>query len=491
MSKRPEDRPNSSAGDMFEASPMQVEEPRRAASLTLRSDEVRQQRAASMEAANRSLADALRITYRLIQAVMVVMVILFAGSGYQQVYESERGIKVQLGRIVNADLAPGPQFSLPYPLGQIIKVPTGQMTVQIDDSFWPKLMESEKNKPLDQLESLNPLRPGVDGSLVTGDANLAHAQWTVVYGRARPADYMQNVWTDDEVRLVQAVVERAAVQVVAETPIDDLLKRGAARAGDGTEAATTGARENDLEARVRISAQKALNDLHAGIDITGVSLRSFSPPRGVTGAFTQVQQSRAAADKQREEALQQGSQILNAVAGSAHRPLLDLIDSYGKLLDQKKTAEADAVLNLIFEVLEGKHDGQDITLNGVTYADVRLSGEVSTIINSAKQYESMVVESAKQTKATFEAKLAQYRSNPRVFVVREWTEAMAGLMGTGLVEAFLLPDGTKEFDLMINSDPQIKKELVREIQRREVAEGQRLRNALNSGLVHPQVGDNK
>ena len=42
---------------------MPVEAPRRAASLTLREDDARTDRAVSMEAANKSLADALRIEY--------------------------------------------------------------------------------------------------------------------------------------------------------------------------------------------------------------------------------------------------------------------------------------------------------------------------------------------------------------------------------------------------------------------------------------------
>jgi len=67
-------------------------ESRRSASLVLREDNVREQRAVSMEAANQSLADALRFTYRILQVLMVLLAGLFVFSGFQQVRSEERRV---------------------------------------------------------------------------------------------------------------------------------------------------------------------------------------------------------------------------------------------------------------------------------------------------------------------------------------------------------------------------------------------------------------
>ncbi|PKL33780.1 MAG: hypothetical protein CVV40_00390, partial [Planctomycetes bacterium HGW-Planctomycetes-2] len=200
---------------------MPVEEPRRAASLTLRSDDPRDSRAVSMEAANKSLADALAIIYRLLQAVMLALVLLFFFSGFQQVNQAETGIRVDLGRIKAADLEPGFQFSLPYPLGEILKVERGVRTLRLDESFWPKVPESMRGRSIDQLSiSAGNLKPGEDGSLLTADANIAHAQWTVIYSVSRARSFLQNFFQDPERRqernLVRAAVERAAVRVVGQ-----------------------------------------------------------------------------------------------------------------------------------------------------------------------------------------------------------------------------------------------------------------------------------
>ncbi len=516
----PED-PRAGAG-ASEAMP--IEEPRRAASLTLRSDDLRAARAASMDAANKSLAEALRITYALILGVMIVMVIIFAFSGFQFVDESERGIKVRLGRIVNSDLQPGFQLSLPYPLGEILKIPTGQVAVQIDDSFWPRVRPGDQSRPLIEVATMGPLRPGTDGSLLTGDSNLAHAQWTVVYSRYQPATYMTNVYTPSETAMVRAMVERAAVRVVGETPIDDLLKRGASRVAaaisptpappsaptpaqpdaDGEApadedpptppaetptqpAAPAGPvgseRENDIEARVRRYAQEGLDSIDSGIRIDAVSLRSLSPPRSVIEAFQEVQNAESAAQRKRDEALQERSRILNAIAGSAHTALLDLIDEYRRQLDLGHEDEAEATLGEIFAVLQGERDGRNIEIGGRTYAESRISGDVSRAIAQASTYRIAVVERARQQGQSFAAKLDQYRSNPRVFLAREWTEAMSALMSSGNVQAFMMPKDMEHFELLVNSDPEVLRELRREIQRREVEESLELRRALEAGKL--------
>src|SRR5690606_10415812 len=115
---------------------MPVEQSRRA-SLVLRAEDVREARAASMAAANKALTDALRITYVLLLVVMGAIGVMFLLSGYRQVNQAERGLKVSFGRIVNRDLEPGPHLALPEPIGEIISVPTSQRTVVFDKQFLP------------------------------------------------------------------------------------------------------------------------------------------------------------------------------------------------------------------------------------------------------------------------------------------------------------------------------------------------------------------
>jgi len=446
---------------------MPVEEPRRAASLTLRSDDVRESRAASMEAANKSLADALRITYRLIQAVMLALVVLFVFSGFQQVNQSESGIRVEFGKIKAERLDPGFQFSLPYPLGEIVKVETGNRAIEIDDKFWPEMRAEERRRPLDQMETKGSLEPGRDGSLLTGDSNIAHAQWGIVYRRSDPADFIRNVYTDHEIPLIKGAIQRAAVQVAASVTIDEMLKPSAP-AQDGQ-----ARRENTVETRVREIAQRAIDEVGAGIEIIQVSLRLATPPLAIRRDFNQVQIAQANAARARDQALGERSRRLNEVAGSAAQPLLDLIDAYEAAVERGDTTRQQALFALIQEVLEGRRNGASVELEGKTYEQVRVSGEVAIAISSAQQYRASTVQQAQRQSDTFRVKREQYRANPAVFITGEWAGAMNAFLARSGVQQFLFPDG-ESIEILLSPDPEIERERERARYRRDVESNPRL-----------------
>lgn len=429
---------------------MPVEEPRRAASLTLRSDAVREERIASMEAANRSLADALRITYRLIQLVMVALVVMFLFSGFQQVNQSESGIRIEFGKVKADQLEPGFQFSLPYPLGEIIKVEKGNRTVEVDDSFWPAMSPEQRRRPLSESGvSSDSLDPTKDGSLLTADSNLAHAQFSVVYVRAKPAEFIKNLSGEEfETPLVRAAVQRAAVHVAASVAIDELLKPGAGSGG-----------ENGVESRVRALAQQLLDQVKSGLEIQQVSLRSATAPMFVRRDFDQVGNAQSIAGKAREQALGERSKLLNQGAGTAAEVLLDLIDAYDAALELNDSKKAEGVLAEIDRVLLGQANGVNVVVNGKTYADVRVSGDVARMVSDAQQYRSTVVQRAQRQAETFRAKLKSYRASPSVFLSGALADALNAFLALPSVEqVFWLPATTELLDLRLSPDPEVARQ---------------------------------
>lgn len=446
---------------------MPVEEPRRAASLTLRSDDVRESRAASMEAANRSLADALKITYRLLQLVMVGLVALFVLSGFQQVNQSETGIRVELGRIKADNLEPGFQFSLPYPLGEIVKIQRGSQTLELDESFWPSMRPEDRRKSLDEMGVGSPyVEPGKDGSLLTGDNNIAHAQLSIVFSRVKPADFIKNIYAPHEQALVRAAVERAAVSVAASITIDDLLKPGGT-AGAGA--------ENSIESRIRQIAQRTLDEAGSGLEIAQVLIRTATPPLNLRKDFGQVQIAQSNAGKEREQALGERSQILNGVAGSAHTAILDLIDDYEKAIELNDEPAAQLVLDSINLVLDGERNGQGIELAGRSYPELQLSGFVAQMISDAQQYRSTIVQQSQRESETFGAKLAQYHANPSLFLSGALVEAMQTFYNSPLVEPIWSPPTTDPLELALTRDPQVSRDAERAQKEKELKENARVK----------------
>ncbi|MDX2114220.1 MAG: hypothetical protein SFZ24_01185 [Planctomycetota bacterium] len=455
-----------------EAAPqaMPVEEPRRAASLTLRVDDAREARAASMDAANKSLTDALRITYRLLQVVMIGLVALFLFSGFQQVNQAERGIRVELGRIKSDNLEPGFQFSLPYPLGEIIKVETGNRTVELDDSFWPGMRPEDRRRPLEEVgNNIDRLDPARDGSLFTADSNIAHAQYSVVYTRSRPADYIKNINTDQEAALVKAVVERAVVQVAASVVVDDLLKPGAS--GSGTN-------ESSVETRIRATAQRSLDEIDAGLEISQVIQRTATAPLNLRRDFNQVQIAQSNAGKARDQALGDRSKTLNEAAGSAAQPLLDLIDLYEAAIELNDRERAEEILGVIDSVLAGEKNGANVEIAGTMYPEIRVSGQAATMMSEAAQYRSTVVQQAQRAAETFQARLQQYRANPAVFLTSAISDGLQSFLASDRTDQVVL--STDNFELLLSPDPEFAKERERARYERDVESNERVREMRES-----------
>lgn len=437
----------------------QFDPAQRPASVTLREGEQRDAPGLSMDPAHKSLADALRITFFLLQVGMAVLIGLFLLSGARQVQQAERGVRLTFGRVVAQDVPPGLHFSWPYPIGEFITIDTGQESFEIDDAFMPQLNERQRNLPRDSDElqrvARTGLKPGQDGSLITADGAIAHAMFAVTYRREDPAAFVRNVHGPDEERMVRAAVERAAVHTVAHMPIDDVLKE---------RAAADSAAEGGLAGEVKTGAQRFLDEMNAGIRIEQVILKDRTPPLSIRSSFSSVQAAQSSAERVREEAEQQRRELLNAAAGSAHEALLDRIDAYEAAIELEREDQAAQILTQIDALLEG----DAVEIDGVTYENA-VSGEVTNIISGARQYRTEIVSRSRALVDTFNAKLEQYRESPAVLINREWVDALIAFLSNPNVTVMTSP-ADAAVALWINRDPKFERQEEAQRNLREIVE---------------------
>jgi hypothetical protein len=225
-------------------------------------------------------------------------------------------------------------------------------------------------------------------------------------------------------------------------------------------------------------AQDAIDAMGVGISIDQVALRLVFPPARVREEFVRVNEVDASANRALQEAEEARRRLLNEIAGSAALPLLDLIDDYETAVDSGDTAAADAALGLLHRLLDGEFTGRDVTIGSRTYAEVTLAGEASQAISEARRARTGLVDDARQRALTFEAKLAQYRAGPDVFLIREWAEAMERAMSFPHVQTFMV--ATKaDFQIMLNNDPEVQRALQAAEQRRRTEETMRERERVN------------
>lgn len=447
-----------------------------AASVTIRRrDDDDRDGGPSLDPATKSLADALKITYRLLQAAMVVLIGLYVLSGFQSVKESERGIRLTMGRLSARDLPPGFQFSLPAPFGELVKVQTGLQTQEIDKQFFPRLSEHEEKMMVDKDKGTSALAggtdsldPDADGHLLTADGNIAHARWSVTYQRSDAGLNASNIDPDSERQIVAAAASRGVVRAAASLTIDDLLRKQV----DTSQSSVSSSR---IETLARDAAQAALDQIESGIQITDLTMTVAIPPRFVMASFDRVSGAQSQAAKLIETARTERNDKLTQAAGEAAPLLLDMIDDYEAELTRIQQGAGDpskaaAALDTIDRVLQR----EEVAIDGQP-ARVRVSGKVSQIIDDARQYRTSVVNLASGDFQVFKAKKELFDSNPLVMITSDWTQAFTGVLNNEAVQSVFLPEDLARQVLLINRDPRIVRSLEELANRREAEAAQQQR----------------
>lgn len=418
---------------------------------------------AMMDPANKSLADALKITFRLLQLAMVVLLGLFVFSGLQPVKEGESGLRLMFGRLEERDVAPGMRFALPAPVGEIVRVPTGNEEIEDSSAFYPFASPEQRAQGAQGLPYSSELDPSRDGSVLTGDQAVAHMILRIQYRRSDPALFAENVLDrGTENLMVLSAARRGMVRACAEATIDDVLREQDSGA---------------IAGRALEVAQRTLDDASSGITIERINIVQRIPPRYLLDAFNKVQNAQTQAGQQEEQAKTAANQTLNSMAGLASEPLIRLIDQYDRAMDQLATLEdggqieasemldAEAILANIDAMLEGR----PVSIDGQMYENLT-SGEATAILQRAAVDRARLVNGRQAQLQMFLAKLEQFENNPSVMLQREWSSAMGVLLSRDFTQKYMVPRIGGRIDLLINQDPNIIRELDEAIKRREATE---------------------
>ncbi|MFW6060638.1 MAG: SPFH domain-containing protein, partial [Phycisphaeraceae bacterium] len=208
----------------------------------------------AFDPAQQSLADALRVSFMILKGVMVLLLLIYLGSGTFSVDAKHKAVRLRFGQIVGQ---PGQQvydegwyIGLPYPIEQKIHVPVSPRSVNVGTAFMP-------SGQYRQGQGLDPIS---DGSLITGDANIVHGQFDVRYTIRDPAAYVRNVGSMELAdELVRLFAEQGIVHAVAQMEADRFI-----RGADMTQA--------------RLHAQERLDAMDTGVGIETFLLRNPQPP---------------------------------------------------------------------------------------------------------------------------------------------------------------------------------------------------------------------
>jgi membrane protease subunit HflK len=265
-----------------------------------------------------------------IAIVVLVMVAIWAMSGFFRVQPDELGVVLRFGKYVR-DEQPGLRYHLPYPIETVLlpkalRVSTISigMTLIDDPARRGRTMRDVPEESL----------------MLTGDENIVDVDFTVLW-RIKPkgaADFLFNIQNPEGT--VKAVAESAMREVIGRSNIQPIL---------------TGARTTTEQA-VQELMQRTLDIYGSGIQINQVQMQKVDPPAQVIDSFRDVQAARADLERLQNEAQTYANRVVPDARGRAAQ-ILQVAEGYR----QQAIAEAKGQSARFLKVYDEYKKAPDVT----------------------------------------------------------------------------------------------------------------------------------
>ncbi|CAH1658009.1 HflK protein [Hyphomicrobiales bacterium] len=279
-------------------------------------------------------------------------VLLWLATGFYTVRPDEVGINMIFGRYVGTT-GEGLRYNFPYPIGSVIKPQvTTVNTIEVGQRTGDTSRRVTAGREVPE-ESL----------MLTGDENIVDINFTVQWqvSPSRPQDYVFNLQNPDAA--IKAAAESTMREIVGRRNIQSVLTtdRGA------------------IEAEVRQSMQKLLDEYGAGVEIRQVQLQKVDPPQQVIDAFRDVQAARQDQDRIRNEAETYASRVVPEARGEATR-IIQAAEGYR----ERAVAEARGAASRFTQVYEAYAAAPDVTRERMFIETMErvLSGSDKVLIDS-------------------------------------------------------------------------------------------------------------
>lgn len=253
-----------------------------------------------VDAGSQALAEALRSSFAIVKFVMVLLVLLFLGSGFFTVGPQERAIILRLGKPVgdgeSALLGPGLHWSFPYPIDEYVKISiTGIQRVTSSVGWYAITPEQELSGQEPPMGGQ--MMPG-DGYVLTADGNIAHSRATLTYRINDPIRYVFNFVNASNA--VQSALDNALLFAASQFSVDQVLTTDVIAF---TEA-------------VRRRTAELVEQQQLGIIIEQFTVQSI-PPRQLKDPFANVLRAEVTRNKVLTEARSHENQVLSRASADA------------------------------------------------------------------------------------------------------------------------------------------------------------------------------
>lgn len=362
-----------------------------------------------------SLVKTLQVLFFLLRITIIVIFVWLLFSGVFFVDDQEEAMLFHFGKLTSRviDPAQGPTSLLtsgrwywawPYPIDTVKRIPARKsVTVKTEGYFWPPINRNATDAATASIKT-ETLVPGQGGYLLTYDANIIHAEWSVTFRPKDAKSYYLDFYQDPEVsakqrdvgmqRGIEAVIrdllENAVLAETSQWNAEDVIRGSrTVRDAKGEEVVET------LQANVTKRLIRLVDELHVGIEVQQVNLVDRQPPLATAAAFQQV----SGAAQTRDELV--------------------------------RNAEAYAAKE-----------------------ERRAEGEARQIEEEAIAYRTRIVESLEADRKYFEAMLVEFRKNPDTMLTSLYSEALRDILAQVQKKYILHASANGEQELRLQIGPE-------------------------------------
>lgn len=362
-----------------------------------------------LDAANQSLSDALRASFRILKGIMMVLVLLYLFSNVRKIESHEQALLLRLGRLTETVYDAGVVWAFPFPIDEIVPLPTRQSNDLPIDSHTFGRRPDEIGKPLTFISrGMEGLNPALDGALLTADTGLVHTRWKVTYKFDDVRSYAsQIVGRDVEAakQLIRFMVETVGIHVAAEHTAEEMIRT----------------RVEDVQNEMKARVNDRLTELKSGVVVTRVEMFEPTPPIPIRGAFDGTQQAENAKQKKIEDAQQQRTKLLNESAGAAFPRVI-------RFLDQIDKGGNDPSVGVLRKKLD-------------QLLEKEVEGDAGRLIKDAGAYLSVVVGRMQGDVELYRTLLPEYERNAPLLIGRLWEQTRQQIFaGSGVTKFYRPPD---------------------------------------------------
>ena len=261
---------------------------------------------------------------------LVIIGLLWVGSGLYRVLPDEQGVVLRFGKFVKTT-QPGLNYHIPFPVESVL-TPKVTKVNRMDVGFRSSSDTGFSSGGVADVPE--------ESLMLTGDENIVNIDFSVFWVIKDAGNFLFKI--QDPQGTVKAAAETAMREVIARSDIQPILTEGRSR----------------IEIDTQEIIQSILDEYTSGIQVTQVQTQKADPPDQVIDAFRDVQAARADMERSKNEAEAYANDVIPRARGEAAK-ILQAAEAYKKEVVARAEGEASRFIAIYTEYAKAKEVTQE------------------------------------------------------------------------------------------------------------------------------------